>query len=115
MREWLAAREWIMGAVEDEDDTEAAIVERLKAGTAMLWLGERSAMITEINDTEAGRVLHVWLAGGELAEVVSFTPGIAAFGRMMGCVDATLEGRKGWARALRPYGFSGSRVLRKAL
>lgn len=116
MKEWEAAREWVMAAVVDPEDTETAIVERLLNGSAQLWLGEAGAMVTEIiEDDEGPRHIHVWLAGGSLPEVISFIPGIAAFARMMGCTEATVEGRKGWARALRPHGFSGSRLLRKAL
>lgn len=70
-------------------------------------------MVTEI--IAAPRVIHIWLAGGDLRELIGFTPGVAAFGRSMGCVAATLEGRKGWARALQQHGFKGEGLLRKAL
>jgi hypothetical protein len=111
--EWNIARQWIIPALEPED-SENDVVVRLLEGSAQLWLGEASAMITEV--VREPRTLHVWLAGGDLEEVVSFTPGIAAWGRMMGCKSATIDGRKGWLRALRRLGFRpDGDLLRKAL
>jgi len=107
----LRARSWLLPALVDE--YEEVLIARLRAGSAQLWLGERSAMVTEI--VGPPREIHVWLAGGDLQELVSFTAGIAAFGRSMGCVTATLEGRRGWARALKQYGFRGEGLMRKAL
>lgn len=113
MIEWQKAREWIIPAL-TEEDTETDVVVRLLEGSAQLWLGEASAMVTEV--IREPRTLHVWLAGGDLAEVVSFTPGIAAWARMMGCKSATIDGRKGWLRALRQHGFRrDGDLLRKAL
>lgn len=115
MKEYQRARAWLLPALEFEGDPEAELIAKLRAGHAQLWLGEESAMVTEVHDDSEGRSVHVWLAGGDLAEIVSLTPGIAAWGRMMGCVEATIEGRAGWARVLKPYGFAGETILRKAL
>lgn len=113
MKEYLAARDWLVAALE-AGETEGHLVSRLLAGTAQLWLGERCAMVTEIVNGPP-RAIHVWLAGGELKEIVSLTPGIAAFARSMGCAEATVNGRKGWGRALRKHGFEGFGQLRKVL
>lgn len=115
MREYDRARPWLLKALEFEGDPEAELVAKLRAGHAQLWLGERSAMVTEVTEEPKGRTIHVWLAGGDLDEIVSLTPGIAAWGRMMGCKEATIEGRAGWARVLKSHGFSGDAVLHKAL
>lgn len=115
MKEYQRARAWLLKALEFEGDPEVELVAKLQAGHAQLWLGERCAMVTEVHQESEGRSLHVWLAGGDLDEIVSLTPGIAAWGRMMGCVEATIEGRPGWARVLKPYGFAGETILRKAL
>lgn len=95
------------------EDPEHEVVGRLLNGTAQLWLGVRCAMVTEV--VNRPRTIHVWLAGGDLQEIVSLIPGIEAWARMMGCSEATIEGRKGWARVLKPHGFTGEPVLRKTL
>lgn len=109
--EWVRARGHLLPAM--TEDPEHEVVGRLLEGTAQLWLGEQCAMVTEV--TKDPRTLHVWLAGGNLREIVSLTPGIAAWGRMMGCMQATIDGRKGWKRVLAPYGFNGDDLLRKVL
>jgi len=77
----------------------------LASGQAQLWVGETAAMVTQCVDEPAGRSLHVWLAGGDLAEILRLKPGVEAWGRAQGCSRVTLNGRKGWARVLRPLGF----------
>jgi len=109
--EWSRARGFLLPAM--TDDPEHEVAGRILNGTAQLWLGEQCAMVTEV--IHEPRTLHVWLAGGDLKEIVSLTPGIAAWGRMMGCTEATINGRKGWARVLKAYGFEGEGVLRKIL
>jgi hypothetical protein len=66
-------------------------------------------MVTEI----VGDSIHVWLGGGDLAELMEMRPLVESWGRDVGCVRATISGRLGWDRALKPYGFE--RVLEKIL
>lgn len=115
MKEYLKARDWLLKALAFEGDPEAELVAKLRAGKAQLWLGEKSAMVTEVTEEPGGRCLHGWLAGGDLLEIKALIPGALAWGRMMGCVTATIEGRTGWARALKTLGFAGETILRKAL
>lgn len=115
MREYDRARGWLLKAVEMEGDPEAELIAKLRAGQAQLWLGEKSAMVTEVTAGPDGRCLHGWLSGGDLTEIISLIPGALAWARTMGCVEATIDGRRGWARALRPLGFAGETILRKAL
>lgn len=95
------------------DATEDEVAARVLSGTAQLWLGERSAIVTEV--IHDPRSVHVWVAGGELRDLLSLIPGLAAWARTMGCKGATINGRKGWARVLKSYGFEGEGVLRKKL
>lgn len=99
--EWLRCRAWIVPAL--EDTTEQELTEKLELGWAQLWPGERAAMVTYCTRNPAR--LHVWLAGGELSELLAMIPGVAAWGRAMGCDWATIHGRKGWARLLSGHGF----------
>lgn len=77
----------------------------LESGSAMLWAGPNSAIVTTILDGPEGRFLHAWLSCGSLVEILSLEPGISAFARARGCRFATLGGRRGWARAFRSHGF----------
>lgn len=79
----------------------------LEARRAHLWLGERSAMVTTITDYPAAgeRLIECWLAGGEMAEILSMTPVIEDWGRKVGCTQAQVCGRRGWVRQLAPLGY----------
>ncbi len=81
---------------------EAVVVERLRAGRALLWLAEDAAGVTEI--TDAGR-LRVWGAGGDMRQLFGLLPGVEAWAKAMGCSVVEVLGRKGWQRALAPFGF----------
>lgn len=87
----------------------AEVQDRIDANTAQLWLGERSAIVTEI----VGDAIHVWLGAGDLAELLNMRPLIEQAGREWGCKRATIDGRLGWDRVFKPHGFK--RVLEKIL
>lgn len=86
-----------------EDATEDEVLEHLAANRVQLWPGERSAFLTSLI-VDPPR-LHVWLGGGDLREMLSMIPGLAAWGRSHGAQFATVHGRKGWDRILKPHGF----------
>ena len=64
----------------------------LRTGRARIWMGEGAVLATE-------------LAAGRLAAVLALRPGLEAWARGAGCVRITLDGRKGWARVLAPFGY----------
>ena len=84
---------WTLEAVEAE----------IRAGRAVLWPMQRSAAVTQIHEHPNGRVLRLWLAGGDLDELRHFLPAADNYGRMMGCMAVEIEGRPGWERVLEGY------------
>jgi hypothetical protein len=111
---WLTARQFILPAL--KDDNEASLVSSLAQGHAQLFEGSKSAFVTQIVGSARTRTIHAWLAGGELVELLSLIPGLEAWARAHGCKYATVTGRKGWDRALRPLGYERvGAELRKAL
>lgn len=79
----------------------------LEARQAHLWLGERAAMVTTISDFPGAgeRIIECWLAGGDMNEILAMTPPIEDWARRVGCTQAHVTGRKGWVRALAPFGY----------
>lgn len=65
-----------------------------------LWTGPKGAAVTMIYDFPQKRVLHVFLAGGDMDQIKDFEESAALWGRGMGCTEMTLSGRRGWAREL---------------
>lgn len=74
-------------------------------GKCRFWdLGE-SFLITEIIDFPQMRVYHIWLAGGDLADLIAMHPEVQQVARDAGCTRLTINGRSGWLRALKAHGW----------
>jgi hypothetical protein len=88
----------------------------LLAGRAQIWPAERGVIVSECFIDGEARVLRGWLGGGDLDDIVAMRPGMEAWGRAMGCTHAAIEGRKGWERVYRRFGYvRAGDELRKAL
>jgi hypothetical protein len=83
----------------------ADLAEALRAGRVRIWMGEGAVLATELAAEPDGPCLHVWLAAGRLSQVLALRPGLEAWARGAGCARITLDGRKGWARVLAPFGY----------
>lgn len=81
------------------------VIDAIIDGTVQLWVGERSAMVTHIRDYPSGRGCVIWLAGGDLDEILAADQIIADYAREKGCVQVELHGRRGWERSLKPLGY----------
>jgi len=74
-------------------------------GKAQLWPAPRGCAVTEIIQYPRKRVLHCFLAAGELDQITDMIESAKAWGIAQGCESLTLSGRHGWKRALAPRGF----------
>ena len=84
-----------------ETFTWADVEARILNNTAQLWLGERCAIVTELYPG----LIHVWLAGGDLSGLMALRPRIEETARVWGCETVTINGRPGWDRLFKPYGY----------
>lgn len=103
--EWKRCRHWIEAALpvtHRMEDIEKGITE----GTYQFWPGQRSALITVIENYPHTRNLHVFLAGGDLDEIRAMQPDLLSWADFHGCDAVTLSGRKGWERALKSQGWA---------
>lgn len=111
--EYARCRGWLVPALADA--TEAEVLTKLIAGTAQLWPGEQSAMVTQLLQGSEPYI-HVWIAGGDLHDLYALGPGMEAWARGQGARAARINGRPGWARVLKAKGFHrDGEELRKAL
>lgn len=87
------------------------------AGEAQLWSGEGSAMVTLVEDDPCERRLLIWLAGGDLGELVGrLRPAAEAWAAENGCRRVLIIGRAGWERALAREGYAPlARLIAKEL
>jgi len=100
---WAKAAPLIERALKYQDTHNLEDVQReLWRQKAQLWCGEKSVIVTEINDYPTGKRARIWLAAGEMDELVDdMLPDVEAWAKGGGCVSITIVGRKGWLRKLK--------------
>lgn len=77
-----------------------------RAGQYTLYEGARSAALVEGTNMGGSLHVHTYLAGGCIKELThDIRPQIEALARRIGAASVVLSGRRGWARAWRPYGY----------
>ena len=82
------------------------IEEQLAKGEAVLWPGQKCAIVSEFVTYPNGeRLSQVMSAGGDLGEIEARVPGMAAFAWRNGCSHSTVQGRRGWERVLKRQGY----------
>lgn len=90
-------------ATHDIEDVERMV----ESGEAQLWVGKKSAAVTEIIRFPKCKTLHLWLCGGDLLEITEeMLPRAEAFARAEGCTRLTTAGRIGWDRVMKKHGFT---------
>jgi hypothetical protein len=114
-RPYIEAALYRNGGTHSFDDIQAGVA----AGHYQFWPGVQSAMITEIIEYPKFKVLHCFLAGGNLAEIEVMVPVVEEWGREQGCTRAMFTGRRGWERSFltqprygyEPYAISFTKEL----
>jgi len=104
---------WIESALEYGGGTHhyEDIVEAIVAGTMQLWPAKDSCLVTEITVFPRKKVLHVFLGGGDLDEIIDMHSSVVQWAKDQGCESLTMTGRKGWLRALKDNGWKSQLVL----
>lgn len=85
--------------------TPTDVVESILKGHMQLWPGEQACAVTEIVVYPNKKVLHVFLAAGDMENIVDMQRSAEKWGKAQGCTAMTIAGRKGWARVLKGVGY----------
>jgi hypothetical protein len=87
------------------------IVDSMAVGDLQLWPGPNSAVITQIVNYPQKKVIHVFLAGGDMDEVKKLEEDLSIWGKHQGCKAVTLVGRPGWKKSfLKDIGYKCTQV-----
>jgi len=89
------------GGTHTAKDVAIGIIE----GRMQLWPGEDACAVTEIVVYPMKKVLHVFLAGGNMDTIVDMQKSAEEWGKLQGCSAMTIAGRKGWSRVLADHGY----------
>ena len=106
-------RGWIESALEYGGGTHlfSDIVTSIVEGKMHLWPAKDSCLVTEITVFPRKKVLHVFLGGGNLEEIISMHDSVIQWAKDQGCESLTMTGRHGWSKALKKNGWKSQLVL----
>lgn len=115
--DWKHARERLLPSLEltGGTHTEADLVAGVASGAYTLWLGDDSAILSQVINYPRLKAHRCFVAGGDLAELMLMEPEMAIDAKLLGCTRHEIDGRKGWERAMKPlgYGQAGIRLYRR--
>ena len=110
IRGWIADALAYSGGTHEVED----VLEGIRSGRMQLWPAKRGCAVTEIIEFPRKRVLHVFLAAGEMDQILDMLESAKEWGRQQGCTGFTIAGRKGWKRVLAKHGFVETMTLLEA-
>lgn len=87
------------------------VLHSVEMGEAMLWHSDGGILVTEVYEYPLKKVLHCWLAAGELEAVIDLSRQALEWAKEQGCTTATLTGRKGWLRVLGAEGWRATPLV----
>jgi len=87
------------------------IEEVLDQGRAQFFDGEHSCMVVELLERNGTKYAHIWLAGGDLEELLDMEEYVCCWAKSLGCSFVSVDGRTGWERPLRHKNYTKVRVL----
>ena len=102
-----ANRDHIQAALDHGGNTHTFedVRDMILAGRLQIWPGPRGCAVTEIIEYPRKKVLHCFLAGGEMDQIIDMIDSAIEWGKTQGCEGLTLSGRMGWQRVLAKHGF----------
>jgi len=103
-------KDWIEAAIEYSGGTHewSDIVEGIHSLRYQFWPAEKGCAVTEIIMFPKKKIFHVFLAGGEMDQIVDMNDSAAQFAKAQGCDGMSIAGRKGWSRVLKNEGWTES-------
>lgn len=105
--ELLRCQDWIEAALKYSGGTHhyGDIVDGVKSGMLQLWPAPKGCIVTEIISYPRKKVLHCFLIGGELDQILDMEESLIHFAKHQECETITGAGRQGWRRVMKDRGW----------
>ncbi len=87
------------------------IVQMVLDRKLLCWLMPNGVLLTEEQQYPRTANLHVFLAGGSLKELLDIHPQVMYYARNRGYSNISINGRRGWSKALAPMGWEETNVV----
>jgi hypothetical protein len=103
-RKWIEDALEYSGGTHDFDD----IYQGVMRGLFQFWPREDACAVTEILNYPKKKVLHIFLAGGNMETIVGMDKDAEELAKRRGCDSISIAGRKGWQKVLSSNGYEPS-------
>jgi len=100
-RPWIEAALVYTGGTHIWED----IVDGIMESRMQLWPSPKGCIVTEIVVYPRKKVLNIFLAGGELDQILDMNDDVREWAKSHGCEAAIISGRIGWKKPLIPEGW----------
>jgi hypothetical protein len=81
------------------------IVAGIASSKMQLWAAPRGCIVTEIVVYPRKKVINIFLAGGELDQIMDMEHDIGQWAKSHGCTGGMMTGRLGWKKPLTENGW----------
>jgi len=107
VEEFIRCQPYIEAALEYTKGTHTIqdIWDGIVTGNFQFWPGEKSAVVTEIQIYPQQKTMHIFLAGGDLEELLEMEKSIRAYATTIGCNSMSISGRRGWVKIFESDGW----------
>ena len=110
VEQFQQARPFIERALAEEGTglyTCADVLDDVLMDHALIWSNTRAAIVTRMRQMPRGKSLLLWLGAGDLDAIVSLAvQEILPYAQREGAAVIEINGRPGWARALKRRGIT---------
>jgi len=99
---FLESEQLLLNALEYSNGTHSLedVAMALDKDEMQFWPGVNTAIVTEIITHPKQKSIHVFLAAGDMDEVIRILPFVEKHGKMERCTHMTMTGRKGWEKVM---------------
>ena len=100
-KSWIEAALVHCNGTHEWDD----IVAGIASSKMQLWAAPRGCIVTEIVVYPRKKVINIFLAGGELDQIMDMEHDIGQWAKSHGCTGGMMTGRLGWKKPLTENGW----------
>jgi len=112
MSELERCKPWIEAALKRSGgiNTWAEVYGKIMSGHMQLWPAPKGCLVTEIVVYPNTNAINIFLAGGELDQILQMTENVKEWAKLQGCSFASFSGRFGWQKPLEKAGWKAHSV-----
>jgi choline dehydrogenase-like flavoprotein len=88
------------------------VADQISKGELQLWPARETALVSQLITYPKRKSIHIFLAGGNIDELINMEESVFSWARSQGCDMLTFSGRIGWSRSkLKNRGYKPDHMM----